>query len=48
MVAPVVVNGLNGIAPFYRIRDTAENRECLRAALSEFHWETTAIFGRGR
>ena len=33
MVAPVAVNGIYGIAPFYRIRDTAENRESLRAAL---------------
>ena len=37
MVAPVAVNGLFGIAPFYRIRDTVENRESLRAALAEFH-----------
>ena len=37
MVAPVAVNGLFGIAPFYRIRDTVENREALRAALAEFH-----------
>jgi hypothetical protein len=37
MVAPVVVDGLSGIAAFYRIRDTVENRESLRAALSEFH-----------
>jgi hypothetical protein len=35
-VARVSVAGLAGIAPFYRIRDTAENRESLRAALSEF------------
>ncbi len=27
MVALVAVNGLNGIAPFYRIKDTAENRD---------------------
>ena len=26
MAATVVINGLNGIAPFYRIRDTVENR----------------------
>jgi len=37
MVAPVTVNGIYGIAPFYRIKDTAENREFLRAALSEFN-----------
>ena len=37
MVAPVAVNGIYGIAPFYRIRDTAENRESLRAALAEFN-----------
>jgi len=37
MVAPVVVDGLSGIAPFYRIRDTVENRESLRAALAEFN-----------
>ncbi len=37
MVAPVVVNGLFGLAGFYRIRDTVENREALRAALAEFH-----------
>jgi hypothetical protein len=37
MVAQVAVNGLNGIAPFYRIRDTVENRESLRGALAEFN-----------
>lgn len=37
MVAPVAVNGIYGIAPFYRIKDTVENRESLRAALSEFN-----------
>lgn len=37
MVAPVAVNGVFGMAPFYRIRDTVENRESLRAALAEFH-----------
>lgn len=36
MLAPVVVNGIYGMAPFCRIKDTTENRECLRAALSEF------------
>jgi hypothetical protein len=37
MVVPVSINGLNGIAPFYRIKDTPENRESLRAALAEFN-----------
>jgi len=37
MVARVSINGLNGIAPFYRIRDSVENRESLRAALAEFN-----------
>lgn len=37
MIAPVAVNGIYGIAPFYRIRDTVENRESLRAALAEFN-----------
>ena len=37
IVAPVAVNGIFGIAPFYRIRDTVENRESLRAALAEFN-----------
>lgn len=37
MAAPAVVNGIFGISPFYRIRDTVENREALRAALAEFH-----------
>jgi hypothetical protein len=37
MVAPVIVNGLPGIAAFFRIRDTVENRDSLRAALAEFH-----------
>ena len=37
MIAPVAVNGIYGIAPFYRIKDTAENREFLRAALAEFN-----------
>ena len=35
--APMIVNGLLGLAAFYRIRDTVENREALRAALAEFH-----------
>ena len=37
MIAPVAVNGIYGIAPFYRIKDTIENREALRAALAEFN-----------
>jgi hypothetical protein len=37
MVAPVLVNGVSGISAFFRIRDTVENREALRAALAEFH-----------
>jgi len=37
MVAPMVVNDIFGIAAFYRIRDTVENREAFRAALAEFH-----------
>jgi hypothetical protein len=37
MVAPVAVRGIYGIAPFYRLKDTAENREFLRAALAEFN-----------
>jgi hypothetical protein len=37
MIAPVAVNGIYGIAPFYRIKDTVENRESLRAALAEFN-----------
>jgi len=37
MIAPVLINGLKGIAPFYRIKDSVENRESLRAALSEFN-----------
>ncbi len=37
MIAPVAVNGIYGMAPFYRIKDTIENREVLRAALAEFN-----------
>jgi hypothetical protein len=37
MVARVSINGLNGIAPFYRIRDSVENRESLNAALAEYN-----------
>jgi hypothetical protein len=36
MVAPVLVNGISGISAFFRIRDTVENRDSLRAALAEF------------
>jgi hypothetical protein len=34
---PVSINGSNGIAPFYRIKDTTENRDALRAALAEYN-----------
>lgn len=37
MVAPVVVEGRAGIAAFFRIRDSVENRDSLRAALAEFN-----------
>jgi hypothetical protein len=37
MVAPIQVNGIAGISAFFRIKDTVENRESLRAALAEFH-----------
>ncbi len=37
MIAPVRINGLNGIAPFYKIRDSQENRESLNAALAEYN-----------
>jgi hypothetical protein len=37
MVAPVLVNGSCGISAFFRIRDSVENRDSLRAALAEFH-----------
>ena len=38
MVAPVVlVSGISGISAFFRIKDTVENRDSLRAALAEFH-----------
>lgn len=39
MTAPValLLKGMYGTAPFYRIKDTPENRESLRAALAEFH-----------
>jgi hypothetical protein len=37
MASPVVVNGISGISAFFRIKDTVENRDSLRAALSEFH-----------
>ncbi len=37
MVAPVLVNDVSGISAFFRIKDTVENRESLRAALAEFY-----------
>ena len=37
MEAPVNVDGVSGIAAFFRIRDTVENRDSLRSALVEFH-----------
>ena len=37
MVAPVTVDGVSGISAFYRIRDSVENRDSLRAALADFH-----------
>ena len=37
MVAPVINEGVNGIAPFFRVKDTAENRDLLRAAFAEFY-----------
>lgn len=36
MVAQVKIAGLDGIAPFYRIKDTEKNRESLRAAMAEY------------
>ncbi|MCL4429936.1 MAG: hypothetical protein M1167_04200 [Chloroflexi bacterium] len=37
MAAPVNVDGVSGIAAFFRIKDTVENRDSLRAALAEFN-----------
>ena len=37
MAAPVLVGGISGISAFFRIKDTVENRDSLRAALAEFH-----------
>ena len=37
LVTPMMVNGIFGIGAFYRITDTIENREALRAAIAEFH-----------
>lgn len=37
MVAPVIVEGRSGISTFFRIRDSVENRDSLRAALAEFN-----------
>ena len=36
MAATVQANGVFGISAFFRIKDTAENRESLRAALAEY------------
>jgi hypothetical protein len=36
MVAPVQVNCVCGISAFFRIKDNAENRESLNAALAEY------------
>jgi len=36
MAAPVQVNGVSGVSAFFRIKDTAENRESLNAALAEY------------
>ena len=46
MVAPVAVDGIFGIAPFYRIRDTVENRESSKESVSQVSWEKIADFGR--
>ena len=37
LVARIEVSGVLGYAILYRIRDTVENREALRAAITEFH-----------
>jgi hypothetical protein len=37
MAAPVTVDGIAGLSAFFRIKDTVENRDSLRAALAEFH-----------
>ncbi|MCW4002445.1 MAG: hypothetical protein NWE95_00825 [Candidatus Bathyarchaeota archaeon] len=37
MMAPVLVKGISGISAFFRIKDTVENRDSLRAALADFH-----------
>jgi hypothetical protein len=36
MAVPVQANGVFGVSAFFRIKDTAENRESLRAALAEY------------
>ncbi len=36
MAAPVQANGVFGISAFFRIKDTAENHESLRAAIAEY------------
>ena len=37
MAVPVIVEGRAGISAFFRIRDSVENRDSLRAALAEFN-----------
>jgi hypothetical protein len=37
MAALVIVDGRSGIAAFYRIKDTVESRDFLRAAIADFH-----------
>jgi hypothetical protein len=35
-MAPVQVNGVFGVSGFFRIKDSAENRESLNAAIAEY------------
>jgi hypothetical protein len=37
MAASITVDGIAGLSAFFRIKDTVENRDSLRAALAEFH-----------
>jgi hypothetical protein len=37
LVAQLAVRGIFGIAAFYRIKDTVDNRDALRVAITEFH-----------
>lgn len=37
LVTRIEVSGVLGFAILYRIKDTVENREALRAAITEFH-----------